>query len=340
MRSSNEIFYDLGFGFAALLAATQDPNLENVSFAKLTLTATIFPGIMAIATIFLLPESPVYLASCGKMAEAKEIIGTIASQNKVSGEIDFEEPTRKQSATSTFDGIKTVFGRRYLMLTCVLAYSTLIIKLYYYGGIYTQPLVLTKGHGISPGWEIALGGPSQMVGAALATVVVFYFRRQRVMIFAMFMAFLGIFCFGFAGSSVDRGFLLNFMYHFGSMSFYWVEAMAIIVLSQLAVDMYPTRVASTSGAFQTAAGRVGCVIAPMLFEGIRQTSGHWELFCYVVAGGCAFASLLFIFAWSPAHDSDMGDYDASKADTSILGDAKNYNGTKNDDEVADSNITA
>jgi len=315
MRSSNEIFYDLGFGFAASLAALQDPYLLDIDFTKLSLMATVPPGVLAITTIFLLPESPVFLASFDKMDDAKAVLANMRWLNKTPDEeLDFEPPPQKEKAPDGMEGLRTIFGRRYLLLTFTLAFSTLIIKLFYYGGIYSEPLVLQEGHGLQPGWEIALGGPSQIVGATLSSFVVFYFRRQPVMVFAMTTAAVGIFCFGFAGVSGSRSFWLQCMYHFGSMSFYWVEALAIIVLSQLAVEMYPTRVASTSGSVACAAGRVGCLIAPLAFEWMRAITGEWSPFCYAVAVGCLISAGLFAFAWEPVHDEDAEETYSSKSD--------------------------
>jgi len=315
MRSSNEIFYDLGFGFAASLAALQDPYLLDIDFTRLSLMATLPPGILAITTIFALPESPVFLASFGKMEDAKAVLANMRWLNRSPDEeLDFEPPPQKHKAPDGMEGIRTIFGRRYLLLTFTLAFSTLIIKLFYYGGIYSEPLVLQEGHGLQPGWEIALGGPAQIVGAALSSFVVFYFSRQPVMIFAMSTAALGIFCFGFAGVSGSRNIFVQSMYHFGSMSFYWVEALAIIVLSQLAVEMYPTRVASTSGSVACAAGRIGCLIAPLAFEWMRAITGKWSPFCYAVAVGCLVSAGLFAFAWAPVHDEEAEESYDSKSD--------------------------
>jgi len=305
MRAASEGFFDVGYTYAAFLSTLQDPYLHNLAWRKLVLMASIPTGIIGILTIFILPESPVYLASSGDRVAAQR---TFTAMKRMNGaphvNVDYESQPQDSCKMPGMEQLRIIFGRRYLKITTILAYTTFIINFFYYGGMYTQPQVMQKGHGLAPGWEIVLGGPADMFGIVGATVIAQLLPRRVVLTFALFMAACGITCFGYAGSVNERSWVLEAVYHFGVLGFYWVPAMSFIVLGQLSVETFPTVASTTGGSVAFSAGRLGALAAPMVFENIRAQTGHWNTFCYISAAGCILAVFLIAFMWVPPAEDD------------------------------------
>uniref|UniRef100_A0A7S1PR09 Major facilitator superfamily (MFS) profile domain-containing protein n=1 Tax=Alexandrium catenella TaxID=2925 RepID=A0A7S1PR09_ALECA len=305
MRAASEGFFDVGYTYAAFLATLMDPYLHDLQWRKLLLMASIPPGVLGILTIFILPESPVYLAMTGDHVMAQRILTSLKRMNGVPGiSVDYKPPMVESASIPAMEQLRIIFGNRYRRSTMILAYTTFVINFFYYGGMYTQPQVMQKGHGLMPGWEIVLGGPADIFGILFATVVAQLLPRRVVLSFAMFMAAVGISCFGYAGSVESRSWLLECVYHFGVLGFYWVPAMTFIVLGQLSVETFPTVASATGGSVAFAMGRVGALAAPLVFENIRAQTGRWNIFCYIAAVGCLFGMLLVVFMWSPPVEDD------------------------------------
>lgn len=310
MRAAAESIFDVGYTYAAFIATLHDPLLHDIPWRRLLIMASLPPGIIGICTVFLLPESPVYLASSGQREAAQRIFASMRRMNgRPHARINYEPQPHDAQTLSAMKQARIIFGPRYLKLTLILAYATFIVNFFYYGGMYTQPQVMTKGHGLLPGWEIVLGGPADMFGILAACFVAQWLPRKVVLTFALFMAAAGTFCYGYAGyasSSLNQhSWSLEVLYHFGVFGFYWVPAMTFIVLGQLSVESFPTVASTSGGSVAFAAGRLGALSAPMLFEHVRQKSGgRWNLFCYVSAAGCIVGSLMFAFIFETAPEDN------------------------------------
>lgn len=303
MRSLIEVFFYLGYTFSALLTAIQDPYLRNIAFGKLSLMASIPTGVLAIAIMWWLPESPVFLASQGRMEEARKVLADIQRLNKKNDQaLDFSPPP-VQKTLSGMEQCSIIFGRKYRRATLILAYSTFIIKFYLYGGMYTMPMILSRGHGLLPAWEIVIGGPISLVGTLLAATMATYCNRKDAMSIAMLVGAVGSFCYAFAAVRGSHGLWMQCMYHFGATSFYWVESMAIIILSQLSLEAYPTTTSSTGGSVASMMGRFGCVISPMASEGLHALTGSWKFFCYLLITGCVLGAFMFAVLWESKSES-------------------------------------
>jgi putative MFS transporter len=302
MRAAAEGMFDLGYTYAAVLASCSDAYLTDLNWQRLMIITCIPPGVLGLSAAAFLPESPVFLASRGDSAEAMQIFESFRRQNgKPPLRIELEEqtPTGAVEQPQLTGALSVVFGPRYLLTTCVLSYAAFVLNIFYYGGIYAQPQVMTQGNGLPPGWEIVIGGPFDLIGIVVATLLAQSAPRKAVLMFSMAAAAGSITCFGYAGSLLVRTPLLEVMYQVGLFGFYWVPAVGFIVFGQLAVESYPTLVAATGGSVAFSTGRLGAMTAPLLFERVRDISGQWELFCYLASGLCAMAIvLLCLEAWA------------------------------------------
>jgi len=291
MRAAAEGMFDLGYTYAAFLASCWDPYLIELNWQRLMVVTCIPPGILGLSAAAFLPESPVWLASRGDRAEA---LGIFEGLRRLNGkpprsiELEVPEPAKAQADQSELAGaLGVVFGPRHLLTTCILAYVGFVLNVFYYGGMYAQPQVMTQGRGLAPGWQMVLGGPFDLIGIAVATVLAQAAPRKTVLMFTIAAAAVSISCFGYAGSLPRRTPLLEVVYQVGFFGFYWVPAVGFVVFGQLAVESYPTLVSTTGGSVAFCMGRVGAMAAPLLFEHVWKFSGQWEVFCYLSSALCA-----------------------------------------------------
>jgi putative MFS transporter len=294
MRAATEAIFDVGYTYSALLASTTDPFLRELNWRRIMILTCIPPGAVALVSVLVLQESPVYLASRGLHGQAARVLESFRRMNgRPSARIDYgsqqlkrkdlandEEGMEEPQATNQY---RVIFGSLYWRTTVVLAVVGFGLNMFYYGGMYAQPQVMTKGKGLAPGWEIVIGGIFDVVGICVATVLATFFPRRVVLSFACVMASVCFTCFGFAGSVNNRNGGLEVMYQFGVAGFYWVPAAAFIVFGQLAVECFPTSAAATGGSVIFTTGRFGAMVAPMIFENMRASLSRWEIFCYLTA---------------------------------------------------------
>mmetsp|Transcript_48235 Transcript_48235/g.134394 ORF Transcript_48235/g.134394 Transcript_48235/m.134394 type:complete len:473 (-) Transcript_48235:410-1828(-) len=301
VRAAAEGIFDVGYTYAAFLASCGDPYLIELDWQRLMVVTCIPGGILGLSAAAFLPESPVWLASRGDHVEAVRIFDGFRRLNGRPPkliELEVQDPGQAQVDQPGFVGaLGIVFGPRYRLTTCVLAYVAFVLNIFYYGGMYAQPQVMTQGRGLAPGWEMVLGGPFDLIGIAVATVLAQAAPRKTVLMFTIAAAAVSISCFGYAGSLPRRTPLLEVVYQVGFFGFYWVPAMGFIVFGQLAVESYPTLVATTGGSVVFGMGRFGAMTAPLLFEGMRDVSGQWELFTYFTSVLCAMGIVLL--GWKP-----------------------------------------
>jgi len=295
MRAFAEAFFDVGYTYAAALASFADPNLRALEWKKLVLFASIPPGAMGLLAAIFLPESPVWLASIGRRSEAQRVFGVFKRLNGAEGaRVDYADTVEEKTGHSepATQQLRIVLGPRFARTTLILAYIAFTLNVFYYGGMYAQPQVMTKGKGLAPGWEIVIGGPFDMVGIIAATIIAQVVARKPALCFALVMAALSIFCFGFAGCTDERSTTLEIMYQFGVVGFYWVPAISFIIFCQLAVESFPTACSTTGGSIAFCAGRFGAMAAPMIFENVRAATHMWQLFCYLSAAFSVLAVML------------------------------------------------
>jgi len=305
MRAVTEGMFDLGYTYTAFVASCRDAYLKDLDWQWLMIVTCIPAGVLSLSAAAFLPESPVWLASRGDHAEAVRIFHGFRRLNgrpPVRIELEVQEPTKALSDPAlqrAAGALGVVFGPRYLLTTCVLAYVAFVLNIFYYGGMYAQPQVMTQGNGLAPGWEIVLGGPFDLIGITVATMLAQAAPRKTVLMFSIAAAAGSISCFGYAGSLPIRTPLLEVMYQVGLFGFYWVPAVGFIVFGQLAVESYPTLVAATGGSVAFSTGRFGAMTAPLLFERVRDVSGQWQLFTYLTSVLCALGTVLLCWeAWT------------------------------------------
>jgi len=293
-NSYSQLFFVLGEIYSGFFIYNSDPRMKHLDWRSLTFVSAL-PGIVmaALAWMFLV-QSPAYLASKGEDEKAREVIVVLARQNgapEVSSSLRKE--VRAAETTSSSDMlVQALFGRRMLFSTLTVIFSCFVLNLVFYGVLYGLPQVLEGGaeSGTSPATGVILGAVWEIPGLMAAVVFGTYFRRLPVIIASNAGMACALVCFAF-------GLATNMWY-----SAYLIQAaiiaikvlsnIAFVVIYQYASEIYPAFARTTGSAICVSGGRVGAIIAPVVFENLNAYTGNFGAFFLVCALLTAAVSVL------------------------------------------------
>merc|ERR1719326_1552300 len=84
--------------------------------------------------------------------------------------------------------------------------------------------------------------------------------------------------------------LATIVYFLGFLISKLEEVLGVVVLYQAGVEIPPTRASATGGSLVASAGKLGSLMAPLVFEWLRSLFGAWNIFFYSVSVACAWAA--------------------------------------------------
>lgn len=136
-------------------------------------------------------------------------------------------------------------------------------------------------------WEI----PGNAVGILFGM----WLPRKPVMRLYSFLMASSLLIF-IIGISMTHSRTQEAFFHTGYYGIKFVACIGYIVVYQYASEIYPTETRATGASFCIASGRIGAIIAPLLFEGIHSSLGSWNMFFYLLMGVCIinFLSIGFL----------------------------------------------
>jgi len=288
------VLNDAGYSLAAAIATLHNPHLDDLPWRRVQLIGSIFCAAAGLVTVIFLQESPVYLAARGRHQEAEQVLDHMRTSNKADHiSIKYhrkEEDRAPAKRTPQVSQFSIVFSEEYRGMVCVLCIISFTLNSFHYGGLYVQPQVMS-GHrttgALPAGVELIIGGPADGFGLVLVLLVAKRMPRLLVMAFAMLMAASVSICFGFAGQFQNRSLILEYVYQWGIFGYYWVPAVGFVILWQLAVEIFPTTASATGCSIAMAAGRLGALSAPLVFENVWSLFGKWNIYCYIIAFCCS-----------------------------------------------------
>jgi len=284
-NSYSQLFFVLGEIYSGLFIYSYDPRMRHLDWRSLTAVSAL-PGIVmaGLAWMFLV-QSPAYLAAKGEHEEARKVIVVLARQNgapEVSGTLRKEVRAAENGSSSDMT-VQALFGRRMLFSTLVVIFSCFVLNLVFYGVLYGLPQVLEGGaeSGTSPATGVILGAVWEIPGIMAAVFFGTYFRRLPVICASNAGMAVALVCFSF-------GLATNMWY-----SAYLVQAaiiaikvlsnIAFVVIYQYASEIYPAFARTTGSAICVSGGRVGAIIAPVVFETLNDYTGNFSAFFLVCA---------------------------------------------------------
>jgi hypothetical protein len=305
MNACAQLLFSVGELYSVFLIWCQDPYMQDahLDWRKLVCWGALPSLFFLFLALFYLAESPSFLLVKGRYEEARTAIQNLAASNGCDA-IDLTPPSERQQdsfslAGTTLETMRLVLGMRLFYTTVVVCMSAFTLNFLFYGGLYAFPQVLPdlKLH-LSPCANLMIGAISEIPGYLVGIVLGNMLSRKTCMLLYLLAVLTSTLSFTFAGSQITDKYLANeleMLLQVGLFGHKVFTAFGFLVVYVYAAEIYPTVVRATGSALCIAAGRVGCIIAPLVYENLHYATGSHTLFFSLTAGLCAINAILVLF---------------------------------------------
>ncbi|MBO0979018.1 MFS transporter [Microbacterium sp. SD291] len=284
-----EAFWAVGWTAAALIGFLVIPASESGWRWAFALGA--IPAVYALVVRWGMPESPRWLASRGRIAEAERIVAEFeADAGIVAGPPIRREPQSRALAVTARARLATLLNAEFRLRTLCLWIVWLCVNFAYYGAFIWIPSIL-----VDAGFDLVRSFGftliitlAQLPGYAVAAWLIELWGRRTT---------LSVFLVGSAGSAVlfgtatsESGIIAAGM----ALSFFNLGAWG--ALYAVTPEIYPTSLRGTGSGWAAGVGRIASIVAPLAVPVLLVAGGAPLLF--VVFGACFV--LAAVAAWGLA----------------------------------------
>lgn len=264
-----ESFWAFGWTAAAVISFLIIPRFENGW--KFAFLIGFLPAFYVFYLRRSIPESPRYLASKGKIEEAREVVRWMEKECGAEP-VEITEGPMVQKPKNT---IRSIFEGRYIRRTLML-WILWFAMVYSYYGIFTWlPSLLVKdGHQVIATFRFVLIITlAQIPGYFSAAVLVDRIGRKWTLVPYLFGCAIAAYLFGNANTGTEiilYGCLISF-FNLGAWG----------VVYTYTPELYPTDRRATGAGMAAAFGRIGGIIAPMVVAWILSNISDGRHFVFV-----------------------------------------------------------
>lgn len=254
-----EAFWALGWTAAAVVGYFVVPASENGWRWAFAIGAV--PALYAFVVRWALPESPRWLASCGRLAEAEAIVADFEAQHV---EVPRETSAPSQALNDAIPIAKSAGGRlgalwspEFRTRTIAIWTVWLCVNFSYYGAFIWIPSILVdSGFSLvrSFGFTLIIT-LAQLPGYAVAAWLIEKWGRKPT---------LSVFLIGSAGSAIAFGTAQSVAMVIGAgmaLSFFNLGAWG--ALYAITPEIYPTSLRGTGSGWAAGVGRIASIVAPL-----------------------------------------------------------------------------
>lgn len=324
MNSLTSSLFIVGELYSALLVWYDDPQMHELDWRWLLLMGAIPSAVMLIFSYFFLHQSPSYLAIHGEYDQAVQVLKSMRHDNGADHvNVEFK-PLPPRAPSTPLEAImapmRVIFSVRMLFSTLVVIYSCYTLNMVYYGSLYAFPQVVTDvDMGSSPAMSLILGVLWEFPGILLAVACGTYFARKPVMVGYLFAVSVSLIAFAFGAKAQITDHSAHWIYHglmhAGYMGIKCFSVVGFVAVYQYSTEIYPTVARTTGTAACVAGGRLGGMVAPLIFETLLDRTGSFEAFFYFMGVLCIVNLVLVVllpFETSGKALDDIHDDDETK----------------------------
>lgn len=257
---------------------------HEVAWRQVFLVGTLPIGL-AVAGLWLVPESPRYLLAHGRRAEAEALAMKLADRFGVSPEL----PTQEQAErVSLWVHLGELWSPRFRQRSILLWVVWFVMISAYNGPIVWLPAVLAAAGFPNAAHAALFVSIVMALPVVAATLLIDRVGRKPVIISGLVVGAVG--AMGLGAARGETGLVVAAIALAGGVLAAWP------VILSYAAELYPTRIRATAVGWASAAGRIGGILSPALLGVLMSswTSGR-SLALSVFACALAIAALLVVF---------------------------------------------
>jgi len=295
MNGLGQTLFVVGELYSAWLIFMDDPDMKDLDWRVLLALGCVPSGILGVFAYLYLYESPSYLAATGRTVDAKKELEKMRDANGMPGvSCDIVVPrVTTTEALPWSKHLSVIFGPRLLFSTLTTCLSTFTMNFIFYGGLYAFPQVLPElDLRLSPAANLIIGATMEIPGFLGGILIGQAISRKAATLFYLVSSTLSILIFlhgvGHFGAGPDETFIM--LGFFGIKCFVNTGFLVVYLYSS---EIYPTMVRNTGSAVCIAAGRIGWMVCPLVYEHLTEHTGDFRAFFVFISGLCV-VNLLFV----------------------------------------------
>ena len=285
------LFFSLGAFLAALVATI---GMHDLGWRGLFLVGAA-PAVLIFVVRWLIPETPRFLLTQGRIDEARRAASWIAGDVSPPPFSNVEPRSSRSSASGgllqgAFAEVAALFSPAYRRRTIV-AWGIWAFYLFsYFGMLLWLPTLLTKYKGLPPGqvFPFVMGFLAcGVAGRLFCSLFIDRIGRKAMIVLAGGGGGILAIIFG-----MQEGLLALTVAGYGYAFFQDMGASAV---TPLAPEQYPTHLSATGAGWAAGAGRLAAIFAPIIVGLVVETS-VFTVFLILAAGLFGAALIAFLFA--------------------------------------------
>ena len=253
-----EVIFPIGMMFAGLVGYFLVP----IFGWKVMFLIGLIPSALTVPLRWLMPESPRWLVSKGRLQQAEKVIATLESEATRRG-LPMPEPEIKPvvAQKSAPEGAKALFGGIYKSRTFMLwglwltVYTVNNGMITWFPTLYKTWFNLSLDTSLAYGWITSSCG---VVASVICALLIDRVGRKRWYTWAFLLAIVPLVALSVLGAKSAIEILI-----LGSMTYAILQTISFS-LYLYAAELYPTRLRAIGTAFSSAWLRAGSSIGPML----------------------------------------------------------------------------